>query len=128
MHDGDVWRRLSPTQTQARIARFQRTMIWAGLRVWMARCRAMDAWFGEQKYYRDALARDLAASHHKRVAARQAGTSPRVRTNPRPERSKDVKTRRTGLDFLVTDREAAVVGVEAEAFERRVGEISLRWY
>lgn len=136
------WRRLPLGQVQKRVEAFQAALLWGGLRVWQARCRAMDAWFASPEaelsragYVRAACGQARARAMAAEARGRQGAVGhPPPRANPRPQRSEAARSRQfAGPDAFCVRFGADVDAAEDETYERladltRCGGLSLPWF
>jgi hypothetical protein len=136
------WRKLSLGDTQARVSRLQAALMWGGLRVWQARCRAMDKWFASDvaakhrttAIDRIARRRRNAAAKAPKATAKKNRFAPYARKNTRPERSTAAKTlNKDGPSGFYVNQEHDEICIEAEVRERLLqdnkwGLFKIPWY
>jgi ribonuclease HI len=143
----DGWRRCSLQETRDRTDRLRASLVWGGMHTWLARCKAMDEWFKSEaaKAHRRQVALALARRSAKRARLKEGGIAntergprhhPYARSNPRPQRTQEARTRDTsGLrGFYVSSVDAIDEAmIEAETRKRlqqdsETGRLKLAWF
>ena len=100
---GGGWRRCSPGEAQDRITSLRFSLLWGGLRVWQARCRAMDKWIRSDaaQSYRHSLAveavdragKKASTADRKNRARHSRDNPPQARSSRYEQRSLKAMTR-----------------------------------
>jgi ribonuclease HI len=139
---GCGWRKLSLGDTQTRVSKLQDAIMWGSLRVWQARCRAMDKWFtseaaaGHRTRAIDRIARRRRYAPAKAPKAKKNSDrfAPYARKNPRPGRSISAKAlQMEGPMAFYVRQDLDEICIEAEVREgllqdSKKGLFKLPWY